>query len=140
MAVAAVSAPTTIPLRLINQRFATDAANTNAIDPDPTPTITPHSAIKCHGLVIQIVPSAPAPTVVSAAITTRRIPNRSIKAAAKGAVKPKSRTLTLTAAEIVSRRQPNAFCNGTIKTDGAERNPAVAIKVMKVITMAIQAG
>ena len=40
------------------------------------------------------------PTVNSADITTRRIPKRSIKAAANGAVKPKSRTFIAIANEI----------------------------------------
>ena len=87
-----------------------------------------------------MVASAPSPTTVSAHITTFRIPNLSISAAAKGAVNPNKRTFTETASEIESRDQPKASCSGIIKTDGAERNPAFATKVRKVTAAAIQAG
>ena len=46
---AAVKPPITIPRRLTNQRLATVAANTNAIEPVPTPTMTPHVATNCQG-------------------------------------------------------------------------------------------
>ena len=79
-------------------------------------------------------------TTVSADITTLRTVKRSINAAANGATKPKSMTLIETASEICERDQPNASSSGTISTDGADLNPAVAIKVAKVTAAAIQPG
>ena len=140
LAVAAVSNPITNPRRCTNQRLATLAANTSAIEPVPMPTTTPHSSTRCHGSVINTVAAAPLPIIVSAAITTRRMPKRSIKAAANGAVSPYSKTFTDTAREICARLQPNAVSSGTISTEGAERNPAVATKVRNVIPAAIHAG
>ena len=64
--------------------------------------------MRCHGRFIKIVEIEPIPTVVSAVITTLRIVKRSISAAANGAVKPKSKTLMLTAREMVDRDQPKA--------------------------------
>ena len=52
VAEAAVSPPITNPRRLTNHLFATVAAKTSAIEPVPTPTITPHVAINCHGACI----------------------------------------------------------------------------------------
>ena len=128
------------PLLATNHRFAIVAAKTKAIEPVPTPTTTPHKPIKCHGFVIKIVENAPIPTVVSAVITTRRIPKRSINAAAKGAVRPNNRTLIATASEISSRDQPKDSSSGTIKTEGADLKPAVANRVKKVTPAANQAG
>ena len=54
----------------------------------------------------------PAATSSSAAATTRRMPKRSISAAANGAVSPNSSRLTETAAEIVPSDQPNSSCSG----------------------------
>ena len=73
-------------------------------------------------------------------MTTFRTVKRSIRAAAKGAVKPNSKTLTEIASEICSRFQPKASSSGTIKTDGADLNPAVATRVKNVTIAAIQAG
>jgi hypothetical protein len=56
--------------------------------PVPTPTARPHSSHSCHGAVITVVSPEPAATSTRAATTTRRMPNRSISAAAKGAVTP----------------------------------------------------
>ena len=89
---------------------------------------------------MKIVRNAPSETVVSADITTLRIPNFSIRAAANGETKPKRRTFIAIASEISDRDQPKASSSGTIKTDGADRNPAVAIKVTKVTATAIQPG
>ena len=44
------------------------------------------------------------------------------------------------AKEISERDQPNAFSSGTINTEGADLNPAVAISVTKVTATAIQPG
>ena len=89
---------------------------------------------------MKIVRNAPSETVVSADITTLRIPNFSIRAAANGETKPKRRTFIAIASEISDLDQPKASSSGTIKTDGAERKPAVAIKVTKVTATAIQPG
>jgi hypothetical protein len=80
------------------------------------------------------------PTVVSAVITTLRIPKRSINAAANGAVRPNSKIFIATASEISSRDQPKASSNGTTKTEGADLKPAVATRVKKVTPAANQAG
>ena len=53
---------------------------------------------------MKTVSPLPAATSNSAQATTRRMPNRSISAAANGAVRPKSSRLTETAAEIVAQR------------------------------------
>ena len=140
VAVAAVSIPTTSPRFATNQRLAIVAAKTSAIEPVPIPTTTPHKPIKCQGFVIKIVEKAPMPTVVSAVITTLRIPKRSIKAAANGAVRPNSRIFIATASEISSRDQLKASSSGTTKTEGADLKPAVATNVKNVTAAANQAG
>ena len=89
---------------------------------------------------MSVVRKAPVLTVVSAPITTLRTVKRSIKAAAKGAVSPYNKTLTEMAIDICSRFQPKASSRGTIKTDGADRKPAVATRVKKVTIAAIHAG
>ena len=68
------------------------------------------------------------------------MPKRSIKAAANGATKPKSKTFTAIAKEISSLPQPKLSSKGTIKTEGADLVPADAIKVKKVIPATTQAG
>jgi len=73
-------------------------------------------------------------------MTTLRTVKRSIRAAAKGAVNPKSKTFIARAAEITSRRQPNSSSSGKINTEGALLKPAEANKVAKVIPATIQAG
>ena len=87
-ALAAVKIPITKPFRFINQRLATDAAKTRAIAPVPPPTMSPQRTAKCQGCEMYWVHHAPLPTIVSAHITTLRIPKRSMSAAAKGAVSP----------------------------------------------------
>ena len=89
---------------------------------------------------MKIVRNAPRETVVNADITTRRIPNFSMSAAANGEIRPKRSTFIAIASEISERDQPKASCSGMINTDGADRNPAVAIKVAKVTATAIQPG
>jgi hypothetical protein len=66
----------------------TVATSASAIDPVPTPTSTPHSSTSCQVEVMNTVRPLPAATTSSAAVTTRRMPNRSISAAANGAVSP----------------------------------------------------
>ena len=80
--------PLTRPRRAVNQRLVTVAANASAIDPLPRPTSRPQHSMSCQGAVIQTVRPAPTAITVSATATTRRMPKRSISAAAKGAVSP----------------------------------------------------
>ena len=116
------------------------AAKTNAIEPVPIPTTTPHSKIKCHGLFMKIVRNAPRLTADKALITTLRTVNLSIKAAANGAVNPYSKIFIDIASEICDLDQPKESSRGTIKTDGADLYPAEATKVNQVIPAAIHAG
>src|SRR5258708_7077561 len=67
VAPAAVKAPSTRPRRWTNQRFATMAASTVAIEPVPTPTTTPHSRSSCHGWCMKTVSPDPADTAHKAA-------------------------------------------------------------------------
>lgn len=66
----------------------------------------------------------PHATSTSAPATTRRMPSRSISAAANGEITPYRTRLIDTAAEIVDLDQPNSSCSGSISTLGAARNPA----------------
>ena len=74
LAVAAVRAPVTRPRRATNHRLATVEANTVAMQPDPTPTTTPHRRKSCHGSVIRVVPRAPSEIRTRAMTVTRRSP------------------------------------------------------------------
>ena len=85
---AAENTPVTSPRRATNQRLATIAPNTRAIAPAPTPTSRPQSAISCQAWVISRVSPEPVAISSSATATTRRMPNRSIRPAANGAVSP----------------------------------------------------
>ncbi len=86
---AAENTPVTSPRRdSTNQRLATSAPSTRAIAPVPTPTATPHSTQSCQAAVITTVSPEPRATRTRADATTRRMPNRSISAAANGAVRP----------------------------------------------------
>lgn len=88
MAPAAVSTPVTRPRWRTNQRSTTVAANTSAIDPVPSPTSTPQKSSSCQLAVISTVSPLPAAISSRATATTRRMPKRSMSAAAKGAVRP----------------------------------------------------
>ena len=85
---AAEKRPVTTPRCRTNQRLATIAPKTSAIAPVPTPTGTPQRSQSCQAEVISRVSPAPAETSTSAQATTRRMPKRSISAAANGAVRP----------------------------------------------------
>ena len=87
-ACAAVSTPETSPRRATNQRPVTVATKASAIDPVPTPTSTPQSSTSCQAVVMNTVRPLPAATSTSAIETTRRIPKRSISAAANGETMP----------------------------------------------------
>lgn len=78
----------TSPRRAVNQRPVTVAAKASAIEPLPRPTSTPQDRTSCQLAVMKTVSPAPAAITVRATATTRRIPNRSISAAANGAVSP----------------------------------------------------
>ena len=84
----AVRMPDTSPRRATNQRPVTVATSDSAIEPVPSPTSTPHSRISCQLAVMKTVSPLPSATTSSAHMTTRRMPKRSISAAANGAVSP----------------------------------------------------
>ena len=78
----------TSPRRLMNQRLATVAANTSAIDPVPRPISRPQVSSSCHDSVMNTVSPLPSAMSTSAVEVTWRMPKRSISAAANGAVRP----------------------------------------------------
>jgi hypothetical protein len=100
------------------------AANTIAIEPVPRPISTPQVIINCQPWVITMLSPLPAATNTRAMLVTQRIPNRSISAAANGAINPYSTRFRLTALDIRVRGQPNSCSKGTINTPGAARKPA----------------
>jgi hypothetical protein len=67
---------------------ATVAAKLIAIEPVPAPTSTPQHRISSQLVLMNTVPPAPSATTNSAVAETRRMPNRSISAAANGANRP----------------------------------------------------
>ncbi len=85
---AAVSTPVTRPWRARNHRPVMVVAKAPAIEPLPRPTSTPQQSTSCQGSRISMVSPEPTEMVSSAQTTTRRTPNLSIRAAAKGAVRP----------------------------------------------------
>src|SRR5215213_5539822 len=140
VAPAAVRMPITRPRRATNQRLAMVAANTRAMDPVPTPTSSPQVISNCHPDWTKIVNPLPAATRTSATLTTRRIPNRSISAAANGAITPYKIRFTLTAVDMSVRGQPNSSCSGIIKTPGAARKPAAPSSATNATTATHHAG
>jgi hypothetical protein len=124
---AAEKTPVTSPRRVWNQRFATMEPSTSAIAPVPTPTSRPQRIHSCHGAVIQMVNPEPRLTRTNATDRTRRMPKRSMRAAANGAVTPKSTRLTVTAPEVVVLDQPNVASNGSISAPVEDRKPAAAM-------------
>ena len=74
----------------------------------------------------------PSATITSAKVTTGRIPNRSISAAANGEIRPNSIMFTDTAKPIIACDQPNSMCSGSISTPGTDRNAADPTRVTKV--------
>ena len=70
--------------------------------------------------------------VASARVIVRRAPQRSITAAAKGPIAPKTRRLIPRAKEIVARDQWNSSSSGTISTPGVARTPAETTTTAKV--------
>ena len=130
----------TSPRRRTNQRLATMAANTSAIDPVPSPISTPHSRTSCQLLVTPTLRPLPAAISSRATLVTARTPNRSMRAAANGAVSPNSTRLTPTASETRPRDQPNSSSSGTMSTPGAARKPAAHKRATKATPAATHAG
>ena len=131
VAPAAVRMPITRPRRATNQRLAIVAAKTMAIEPVPTPISSPQVSISCQPSRTRTVSPLPAATSSRATLVTRRMPKRSIRAAANGAITPYRTRLTLTAPDIRVRDQPNSSSSGTISTPGAARKPAAPSSAMK---------
>ena len=73
---------------MTNQRPVTVATSANAIEPVPRPTSTPQHSTSCQLAVMNTVSPLPDATTSRAAVTTARIPNRSMSAAANGEVRP----------------------------------------------------
>jgi hypothetical protein len=140
VALPAVRMPVTRPRRRTNQRCATVAANTSAIEPVPSPTSTPQSSTSCQLAWTKTVSPEPTAISSSAHVVTRRMPNRSIRAAANGAVSPNSTRFTPTASDSVPRLQPNSSCSGTMSTPGAARNPAAPSSATNATPATTQAG
>ena len=140
VAAAAVRTPITSPRRATNQRLATVAANTRAIDPVPSPISTPQVSISCHPCETKMVNPLPAATKTRAALVMVRMPNRSMSAAANGAISPYKIRLRLTALDISERDQPNSASIGTINTPGAERNPAAPSRATNATAATHHAG
>src|SRR5215217_6319032 len=139
VALAAVSTPVTSPRRASNQRVATVATKPIEIEPVPTPTSTPHNSTNCQLDVIVTLSAEPAAMSTRAADSTGRTPNRSINAAANGAVRPKSVMLTDIASPTTPCDHPNSWCSGFIITPGTERKPAaprIATKLTAATTQA----
>src|SRR6185369_7536825 len=108
VALAAVSTPVTRPRRASNHRVATVATKPIEIDPVPTPTSTPHSSTSCQLVVMNTLSADPVAMSVNATERTGRTPNRSIRAAAKGAVRPNNVMLTDIANPTTPCDQPNS--------------------------------
>ena len=88
MAVLAVSTPMTAPRRDTNQRLTTVAPSTIAVVPVPSPTRIPHVKSSCQLARICEVRATPAQIKASEASTVRRMPKRSMSAAANGPTRP----------------------------------------------------
>ena len=99
-ALPAVRMPITRPRLLTNQVLAMVAANTSAIDPVPRPISRPQVSRICHDWLTSTVSALPGADQHERARRSRaRMPKRSIRAAANGAVRPNSTRLMLTAAD-----------------------------------------
>jgi hypothetical protein len=140
VALPAVSTPVTSPRLRTNQRPATVATKASAIEPVPSPTRTPQSSTSCQLAVMKTVSPLPVATSSRAIDTTRLIPNRFIRAAANGAVRPNSSRLTDTANEMVPRDQPYSSCSGVINAPGVARKPAAPISATNETAATSQAG
>ena len=133
------SRPTTRPRRAVNQRVATVALSTMAVQPLPMPTNTPQVSMSCHSSVMKVLSATVALSRPSANMTTGRIPKRCMAAAAKGPMKPKMKMLIPIAAEMLARVHPNSPSRGTIRTPGVARTPAPVMRTRKTSATTIQA-
>ena len=139
VAQAAPKRPITRPRRAVNQRFATSAPKTSAVDPTPSPTSTPQRITSCHEAFITSVRPVPVAMSARAATATCLIPNRSMSAAAKGAVTPYRTRFTETAREMADFVQPNSSSKGRTMTPMDDRNAADARSTRNVTPATIQA-
>src|SRR5207248_3131596 len=135
----AVSTPVTTPRWATNHRPVTVATNDMAIEPVPSPTRTPQHRTSCQLAFMNTVSPLPAATSSNAEETTLRIPQRSISAAANGAVSPKRIRLTETASEMIPVDQPNSWWSGLIITPGVARKPAAPTVATNATPATIQA-
>ncbi len=135
----AVSTPSTRPRCLTNHRFATVAPSTIAVRPVPRPTTTPHSTMRCQKVVITVASSRPAEIIATAVTITARRPKRSMKAAEKGAIRPKSMMRRASADEIAAVDQPYSSWSGRISAPGRPMAPAVVSMVRNVSATTTQA-
>ena len=74
----------------------------------------------------------------SAVVTTWRMPNVFMRAAAKGPSRPKSTRRIAMAEEISAVVQPNSCRSGSIMTPAEPMAPAVASMVRKVVAATTQ--
>ena len=132
VAVLAARSPMTRPRRAENQRVATVAPSTIAVSPVPTPITTPHNRKSCHNRDIPSDRRMPPEMMPSETSIIRLTPNRFMKAAAKGPIRPNSRKRMARAAEISDALQPNSCCRGTMNTPGAPMVPATVSMVRNV--------
>ncbi len=118
----------TRPRRLTNQRWVTVAPKAVAVEPVPRPTSTPQYRVNCQAVVMTEVSAAPEAMSTSATTTTRRMPKRSMRAAANGAVRPYRTMFTEVARPIDPRDQPNSCRRGPASRPGrVEKAPATTI-------------
>ncbi len=136
----AVSTPDTRPRRCTNHRPVTVATSDRAMEPVPRPTTTPHSRTSCQAAVMTTVSPLPVAVRSRAQTTTRRIPKRSMRAAANGAVSPYSAMLTATAADTVVVDHPNSSRSGSTRTPGTARNAAAPTRARNVTPATHHAG
>ena len=87
-----------------------------------------------------VSPLPDATTSERAAVTTARIPNRSMSAAANGEVRPYRAMFTENAVEIVVTDQPNSSRSGSMNTPGTDRKPAAPTSARKVTAATHHAG
>ena len=81
----------------------------------------------------------PAEISATAATITARSPNRIMKAAEKGAIRPNSMTRSASADEIVAVDQPYSPWSGRMSAPGRPMAPAVVSMVRKVRAATTQA-
>ena len=76
---------------------------------------------------------------VSATVTTRRRPKRSLSAAAKGALSPKTTRLTDAAVAMAPWLQPNSSMSGSMRIPNVARMAAAASRATKADAATIHA-